>query len=78
MSALTHNDKPVITRLWLMETLSPLVDQTHDDCSECGEDFLDDYAIFALLVSDLSELIATSCKGELRFAQKLTGGTIEP
>jgi hypothetical protein len=77
MSATTHNDKPVITREWLSATLSPLVSQFHDDCSECGEDFLHNDEIFALLVFDLSRLIATSCEREIRIAQKLTGGTIE-
>jgi hypothetical protein len=77
MNMLTHNDTPVITREWLSTTLQPLVRQFHDDCSDCGEDFLHNDEIFALLVSDLSRLIATSCEREIRTAQKLTGGTIE-
>lgn len=73
----THNNTPVITREWLSATLSPLVRQFHDDASDCGEDFLHDDEIFALLVSDLSDLIATSCEREIRIAQKLTGEPID-
>jgi hypothetical protein len=77
LCATNHNDEPVITREWLMATMSPLVRQFHEDSSEYGEDFLDDDEIFALLVSDLSQLIATSCQREMILAQELTGGTIE-
>ena len=77
MIATTHNDEPIITRKWLMATMSPLVRQSHEDMSESCEDFLDDDEIFALLVSDLSRLIATSCQREMILAQKLTGGTNE-
>ena len=77
LHATTHNNAPIITREWLMATMSPLVRRFHDDSSEYGEDFLDDDEIIALLVSDLSRLIATSCQREMILAQKLTGGNAQ-
>jgi hypothetical protein len=78
MSATLHNDAPVITRQWLLATLSPLVSQFHDDAAECGEDFLSDDEIISLLISDLSRLIATSCEREMRIAETLTGEEFLP